>query len=101
MVHFVSGGGLGPGESVRPIWRIAVLQLGDDFGREGAAAGDFGEVFGHLAEGVGRAVGEEEDGGSRGGVRHVDHRIWCILRVAVPPVSHDLRLQKNKIVTRR
>jgi hypothetical protein len=40
-----------------------VLEFGDDFGGEGAAAGDFGEVFGHLAEGVGGAVGEEEDGG--------------------------------------
>ena len=42
---------------------VAVLEFGDDRGREGAAAGDFGEVFGHLAEDVGGAVGEEEDGG--------------------------------------
>ena len=39
-----------------------MLEFFDDFVREGAAAGDLGEVFGHLAEDVGRAVGEEEDG---------------------------------------
>jgi len=40
-----------------------VLELGDDRRRERAAAGDFVEVLGHLAEDVGGAVGEEEDGG--------------------------------------
>ena len=43
-----------------------VLELGDNLGREGAAAGDFGEVLGHLAEGVGGAVGKQEDGGGAG-----------------------------------
>ena len=41
---------------------VAVLEFFDDFLREGAASGDFAEVFGHLAEEVGSSVGEEEDG---------------------------------------
>ncbi len=41
---------------------VAVLEFFDDLGGEGAASGDFAEVFGHLAEDVGGAVGEEEDG---------------------------------------
>src|SRR5580698_1904730 len=46
---------------------ITVLELGDDVGRHGAAAGDVLEVVGHLAEAVGRAVCEEEDGGAAHG----------------------------------
>jgi hypothetical protein len=42
---------------------IAVLKFFHNFTREGAAAGDLGEVFGHLAEGVGGSMGEEKDGG--------------------------------------
>jgi hypothetical protein len=50
-----------------------MLEFGDDRGREGAAAGDFGEVGGHLAEDVGGAVGEEEDsGGGFVGLVHAD-----------------------------
>ena len=45
---------------------VAVLEFFDHFVREGAAAGDFGEVFGHLAEDVGSSVGEEKDGGGVG-----------------------------------
>ena len=41
---------------------VAVLQFFDDRRRHGAAGGDPGEVFGHLAEDIGGAVGEEEDG---------------------------------------
>ena len=41
---------------------VAVLELLDDVLREGTAAGDLGEVFGHLGEDVRGAVGEEEDG---------------------------------------
>lgn len=41
---------------------VAVLEFFDDFCGEGAASGDFAEVFGHLAEDVGGSVGEEEDG---------------------------------------
>jgi hypothetical protein len=44
---------------------VAVLQLFDDLVREGAAAGDLGEVFGHLAEDVGGSVGEKKDGCGR------------------------------------
>ena len=40
---------------------VAVLELFDYGIGEGAAAGDFAEVLGHLAEGVGGSVGEEED----------------------------------------
>ncbi len=46
---------------------IAMLELFDDGGGHGAAAGDALEVFGHFAEDVRSAVGEEEDGSS---VRH-------------------------------
>ena len=40
-----------------------MLEFFHNFVREGAAAGDFGEVFGHLAEDVGGSVGEQKDGG--------------------------------------
>jgi len=43
--------------------RVTVLQFCDDFSGEGTAACNFGEVVGHLAEGVRGAVGEQEDGG--------------------------------------
>jgi hypothetical protein len=46
---------------------VAVLEFFDDGWGERAAVGDVGEVLGHLAEGVGGAVGEEEDGGFAAG----------------------------------
>ena len=56
------GGASAPRFSGRPICGVAVLEFFDDFVGEGAASGDFAEVFGHLAEDVGGSVGEEEDG---------------------------------------
>ena len=50
---------------------VAVLELFDDVLRHGAAAGDLVEVGGHLAEDVGRAVGEEKYGGFGGGLHAV------------------------------
>ncbi len=41
---------------------VAVLQLFDDVRGHGAAAGDFVEVLGHVAQLVRGAVGEQEDG---------------------------------------
>jgi hypothetical protein len=42
---------------------VAVLEFLDNLLGEGAATGDFGEVFGHFAEDVRSSVGEEENGG--------------------------------------
>jgi len=68
------GWGLGCGGLAEADLGVAVLEFGDDRGRERAAAGDFGQVLGHLAEDVGSAVGEEEDSG-RGWLGHA----WIIL----------------------
>ncbi len=57
---------------------VAVLELFDDFFGEGAAAGDLAEVLGHLAEAVGGAVGEEEDGGVGRVARSVHRFIYGI-----------------------
>ena len=43
---------------------VAVLEFFDDLGRHGAAAGDLLKILGHLAELVGRAVGEQENCGA-------------------------------------
>ena len=59
---------------------VAVLQLLDHFVRQGAAASDLGEVFGHLAEDVGGSVSEQEDGGLVG-LGHAS----IILHGAPPP----------------
>ena len=61
-VQRVRGGDRG-GDVAEADLGVAVLEFGDNRGREGAAAGDFGEVLCHLAEHVGGAVGEQEDGG--------------------------------------
>jgi hypothetical protein len=53
---------LGAGGVAEADLGIAVLKFFHNFTREGAAAGDLGEVFGHLAEGVGGSMGEEKDG---------------------------------------
>jgi hypothetical protein len=53
---------------------VAVLEFFDDFVGEGAAASDFAEVFGHLAEAVGSSVGQQEDGGIAGRIVGSVHR---------------------------
>jgi hypothetical protein len=42
--------------------RVAVLNLFDDLMRQRPAAGHVAQVFGNLLDGLGRTVGEKEDG---------------------------------------
>jgi hypothetical protein len=46
---------------------IAVLDFLDDLRRDGAASGDVAHELRDVIDGVGRAVGEQEDGGLEGG----------------------------------
>lgn len=57
------GWGLGGGGFAEAYLGVAVLEFLDHLARQGAAAGDFGQVLGHLAEDVGGSVGKEENGG--------------------------------------
>ena len=50
------------GERAAADERVAVLDLFDDVLRHGAAADDVAQVLGDLVDGLGCAVGEEEDG---------------------------------------
>jgi hypothetical protein len=60
------GWGIEGGDVAKTNLGVTVLEFGDNRGREGAATGDFGEVLCHLAERVGGAMGEQEDGGRVG-----------------------------------
>jgi hypothetical protein len=46
---------------------IAVLDFLDDLRRDGTASGDVAHELRDVIDGVGRAVGEQEDGGLEGG----------------------------------
>jgi hypothetical protein len=59
---------------------VAMLKFFHNFFWKAAAAGDFGEVFGHFAEDVGRSVGEEQDGCGVG----LGHA-WIIVYCPPPP----------------
>jgi hypothetical protein len=75
---------------------VAVLELLDDFFGKGAAAGDLAEVLGHLAEAVGGAVGEEEDGGVGRVVGSVHQSIYGI--TPSPPVDPDRIFESPRCV---
>ncbi len=69
---------------------VAVLQFLDDLMREGAAAGDFAEVFGHLAEAVRGSMSEEQDGCSVG----LGHA-WIILYWHPPSPDPGPKLRRQ------
>jgi hypothetical protein len=74
---------------------VAVLKFFHNFFWEAAAAGNFAEVFGHLAEDIGGSVGEEKDGGLVGLQHGFDHPIRT-LPLGIDYVHH----LPNKPLTR-
>jgi hypothetical protein len=85
------GRGLGTGGFAEADLGVAVLKFFHNFVREGAAAGDLAEVFGHLAEGVGGPVSEEKDS-CLVGLRHA----WIILSDPCPTHSATTGLSRER-----